>query len=125
MNRFQSQSFKFLGILFAISVVTYSLLIVHLHDTFSVEDLIVKFLDLITITVPHGIVISMTAGIYYALDKMQKQDIFCIESSKVIDGGDVDLVCFDKTGTLTESFMDFLELLPMKLGMFINTIQAN
>jgi magnesium-transporting ATPase (P-type) len=37
------------------------------------KDLILKFLDLITITVPPGLPVSMTFGIIYAIDKLKKK----------------------------------------------------
>lgn len=66
-----------------------------------------KFLDLITITVPPGLPVSMTFGIIFALDKMKKKSIYCSSPNKVIHGGLTNWLCFDKTGTLTEDFMDF------------------
>ena len=76
-------------------------------------DLVVKFLDLVTVTVPPGLPISMTFGIVYAMEKMKKKKIFCISPNKTILGGMTNLICFDKTGTLTEDFMDFNLLIPV------------
>lgn len=64
--------------------------------------MIQKFLDLVTVTVPPGLVVSMTFGIIHAVDKLKKKDIYCVSPNKVIMGGLVDLICFDKTGTLTQ-----------------------
>jgi len=50
-----------------LSVASYSILIIKLHAVVEVHDLIVKFLDLITITVPPGLPVSMTFGIIFAL----------------------------------------------------------
>ena len=83
------------------AICTNIILIFILKDDFSTEDLILKFLDMITITVPPGLPISMTFGIIYAVDKMKKKQIFCISPNKVIPGGLVNFICFDKTGTLT------------------------
>lgn len=63
--------------------------------------MIVKFLDLITITVPPGLPVSMTFGIIFALEKLKDKQIFCISPNKIISGGRVNHACFDKTGTLT------------------------
>lgn len=60
-----------------------------------------KFCDLITVTVPPGLPVSMTFGIIFALEKMKNKKIFCISPNKTIVGGMVDFMCFDKTGTLT------------------------
>ena len=64
--------------------------------------MIIKFLDMITITVPAALPVSMTIGIIYALEKLNAKNIFCISPNKVLMGGLVNLICFDKTGTLTE-----------------------
>ena len=85
-----------------------------MHSEIKTKDLVLKILDLITITVPPGLPISMTFGIIYAVDKMKKKEIFCISPNKVIPGGQVNHICFDKTGTLTEDFMDFYCLVPTK-----------
>ena len=93
-----------------------------MHGEIKVRDIILKILDLITVTVPPGLPISMTFGIIYAVDKMKKKQIFCISPNKVIPGGLVDLICFDKTGTLTEDFMDFYCFVPTKYKYFQESI---
>lgn len=64
-------------------------------------DLFVKFLDLVTVTVPPGLPVSMTFGIIFALEKLKKKSIFCTSPNKVVLGGMTNFMCFDKTGTLT------------------------
>ncbi len=88
--------------------------------------MVVKFLDLITITVPPGLPVSMTFGIIFALEKLKDKQIFCISPNKIISGGRVNHACFDKTGTLTEDFMDFYGLVPChqrKIFPFIESIE--
>ncbi len=68
-------------------------------------------LDLITITVPPTLPISMTIGIIYAIKKLKVKDIYTISPNQIIDGGVLDTMCFDKTGTLTTDTMDFKSLL--------------
>ncbi len=75
-------------------------------------DLFIKFLDLVTVTVPPGLPVSMTFGIVFALEKLKKKSIFCTSPNKIILGGMINFMCFDKTGTLTEDFMDFYSLIP-------------
>jgi cation-transporting ATPase 13A3/4/5 len=72
---------------------------VHSYSDFI--ELFQKFIDLITITVPPALPVSMTFGIIYAIEKLEKKKIFCISQNKVIDGGMIEFCCFDKTGTLT------------------------
>ena len=80
--------------------------------------MIIKFLDLITITVPPGLPVSMTFGIIFALEKLKDKGIFCISPNKIISGGRVKHACFDKTGTLKEDFMDFYGLVPAQSKKF-------
>jgi len=72
--------------------------------------------------VPPGIPVSMTFGIIYAVERLQKKGIFCVAQNKVIDGGMIEFSCFDKTGTLTEDFMDFYALVPSNGGKFETAI---
>lgn len=81
-------------------------------------------MDLITITVPPGLPVSMTFGIIFALEKMKKKKIFCSSPNKVIHGGMTNWLCFDKTGTLTEDFMDF-HCLVLHDGNSFNTVIEN
>lgn len=66
-NIFEKQSVKFLAFLFCLTVVSYIFLIVRLYELANPLDLFVKFLDLVTVTVPPGLPVSMTFGIVFAL----------------------------------------------------------
>ena len=111
-NVFEKQSVKFLFFLFGLSVSSYIVLAIKLSQYAHPIDIVVKFLDLITVTVPPGLPVSMTFGIIFALEKMKAKSIFCTSPNKTVVGGMTNYVCFDKTGTLTEDFMDFYALLP-------------
>jgi cation-transporting ATPase 13A2 len=106
-NIFERQSAKFLIFLFLLSCASYGILLSKLVHYADAQTLVVKFLDLITITVPPGLPVSMTFGIIFALEKLKNKKIFCSSPNKVIHGGLTNWLCFDKTGTLTEDFMDF------------------
>lgn len=117
-NVFERQSTYFLLFLFCLSIASYGILISKLKDEAEPLTLFVKFLDLITITVPPGLPVSMTFGIIFALEKMKDKKIFCSSPNKVVYGGLINCLCFDKTGTLTEDFMDFNCLLLYDNGKF-------
>ncbi|XP_037693947.1 probable cation-transporting ATPase 13A3 isoform X1 [Choloepus didactylus] len=68
--------------------------------------IIIKSLDIITITVPPALPAAMTAGIVYAQRRLKKIGIFCISPQRINICGQLNLVCFDKTGTLTEDGLD-------------------
>ncbi len=76
-------------------------------DIYQPKDIFIQFLFLIGTTVPSALPVSMAVGVIYAVERLKKKYIFCIDNSKIINGGVVNLSCFDKTGTLTEDFMDF------------------
>lgn len=67
----------------------------------------VKFLDLIVITVPPCITITMTSSTILAIKKLENKKISCRIPTKINEGGLVNLACFDKTGILTKDFMNF------------------
>ncbi|XP_051047236.1 polyamine-transporting ATPase 13A3 isoform X2 [Phodopus roborovskii] len=71
-----------------------------------VQEIIIKSLDIITITVPPALPAAMTAGIVYAQRRLKKVGIFCISPQRINICGQLNLVCFDKTGTLTEDGLD-------------------
>ena len=117
-NQFQRQSYKFLVILFLIAVVSYGALLTVNYEYENLYDIIVKLIDLILIAVPPALPVSMTFGIIYAVERLQKKGIFCVRQDKVVVGGGIDLGCFDKTGTLTEDHMEFNCLLPSYFARF-------
>lgn len=97
-------------------------MIKKLSEVVTSLDIFIKFLDLIVITVPPALPVSMAFGVIYAIEKLKSKSIFCIEENKVITGGVVSFSCFDKTGTLTEDFMDFECLIPASKGQFHPTL---
>jgi len=58
-------------------------------------------INIILVTVPPALPVSMKIGVIYALERLKKKQIYCIAPNRVISGGSIDLCCFDKTGTLT------------------------
>ena len=66
-NVFEKESIRFLGILFLLTVISYTFLFLKLYSTVDTLDLILRFIDLITITVPPGLPVSMTYGIVFSL----------------------------------------------------------
>ncbi|KAL7991168.1 hypothetical protein Chor_012823 [Crotalus horridus] len=83
----------------------YTVVISILHQV-SAHTIIIKSLDIITITVPPALPAAMTAGIVYAQRRLKKVGIFCISPQRINICGQLNLVCFDKTGTLTEDGLD-------------------
>ncbi|XP_032872570.1 LOW QUALITY PROTEIN: probable cation-transporting ATPase 13A3, partial [Amblyraja radiata] len=85
-----------------------------------VGTIIVKTLDIITITVPPALPAAMTAGIIYAQQRLRKQRIYSINPQRINMCGQLNLVCFDKTGTLTEDGLDVSGFLRVHEGRFLS-----
>ena len=68
----------------------------------------IRAFDLLTIVIPPALPAAMSIGISFALNRLKKQQIFCISPTRINIAGKIDLVVFDKTGTLTEEGLDVL-----------------
>lgn len=62
-------------------------MIQRLSEVVDSVTLFLKVLDLIVITVPPALPVSMAFGVIYAVEKLQKKSIFCIDQSRIITGG--------------------------------------
>lgn len=62
----------------------------------SPHDIVLEALDLITIVVPPALPAAMTVGRFYAQNRLQKKQIFCISPRSINVSGSIDCVCFDK-----------------------------
>lgn len=65
-------------------------------------DIVLRSLDVFTITIPPALPAAMTVGTIFALARLKKAQIFCISPNRVNVAGKVETFVFDKTGTLTE-----------------------
>ncbi|XP_065334220.1 polyamine-transporting ATPase 13A3-like [Cloeon dipterum] len=81
-------------------------------------DIVIKALDIVTITVPPALPAAMTVARLNAQTRLQEDKIFCINSQEINVAGSINCVCFDKTGTLTEDGLDMWGVLPVENGQF-------
>uniref|UniRef100_A0A1I7TDH9 Cation-transporting ATPase n=1 Tax=Caenorhabditis tropicalis TaxID=1561998 RepID=A0A1I7TDH9_9PELO len=113
--RFTKDLFKFILFLACISglgfVYTIAVMIMRAN---TLRRIIVRSLDIITITVPPALPAAMSVGIINAHIRLKKKQIFCISPSTINTCGAINVVCFDKTGTLTEDGLDFHKVRPVK-----------
>nr|CAI5860822.1 unnamed protein product [Callosobruchus analis] len=118
--KFERDSYKFIGILSAIGImgVIYTIVSKSFRNI-NALDIIMKSLDVVTIAVPPALPAAMTVGKLYALNRLKKSKIFCINSRVINVTGSVDCVCFDKTGTLTENELDMWGVVPVENGEFL------
>ncbi|KAL1265956.1 hypothetical protein QQF64_003983, partial [Cirrhinus molitorella] len=112
-------AYMFLLCLVAVaSVVFLYSLVMKIINQEPVKEIIVKSLDIITITVPPALPAAMTAGIVYAQRRLKKVGIFSISPQRINICGQLNLVCFDKTGTLTEDGLDMWGIQRAEDGRF-------
>uniref|UniRef100_A0A8R1DKZ4 DDE Tnp4 domain-containing protein n=5 Tax=Caenorhabditis japonica TaxID=281687 RepID=A0A8R1DKZ4_CAEJA len=116
--RFTKDLFKFILFLACISgcgfIYTICVMIARGN---TLRRIIVRSLDIITITVPPALPAAMSVGIINAQLRLKKKEIFCISPSTINTCGAINVVCFDKTGTLTEDGLDFHVVRPVQQGL--------
>ena len=116
-EKFKTDSTKYIIFMGCLCLVGFAISLKFLIDNagLSTKDIIMKFLDLITTTVPPSLPACISVGITYSLSRLKDADIFCIARERVNVLGKVNIICFDKTGTLTEDHLDISGYVPVKL----------
>ncbi|XP_057289537.1 polyamine-transporting ATPase 13A3-like [Hydractinia symbiolongicarpus] len=77
-------------------------LVAFIKDRVPLYRIVVSSLDVFTIIVPPSLPAFMSVGLMYALHRLRKKKIFCIDPARVNVCGKLKMFVFDKTGTLTE-----------------------
>lgn len=100
----------FMGILAAIgfTISVFKLIILGV----SLYYIVTRALDLITVVLPPALPATMSVGTVFALNRLQKYDIFCICPPKINVASKISTICFDKTGTLTEDGLEIYAIIP-------------
>ncbi|KAK9746650.1 P5-type ATPase cation transporter [Popillia japonica] len=112
---FEKDSYRFVALLAFIALFGFIYTVVtKILRGVSPHDIVLEALDLITIVVPPALPAAMTVGRFYAQNRLQKKQIFCISPRSINVSGSIDCVCFDKTGTLTEDGLDLLCVVPVE-----------
>ncbi|TRY61546.1 hypothetical protein TCAL_03194 [Tigriopus californicus] len=105
--KFYQDSIRFICVLFFIAAMGMCYCIyVYVHRGSTLQMIVLRCLDIITIVVPPALPAAMTVGTYYAQNRLKASKIFCISPQKINVCGKLKLICFDKTGTLTEDGLD-------------------
>ena len=105
--KFKQDSIKYICIMAFLSVFGFSISIPFLKKAgMPKKEIIIKSLDLITTTVPPALPACLGIGISYAINRLKKYGIICINRDRVNVAGKVNICVFDKTGTLTEDHLD-------------------
>jgi cation-transporting ATPase 13A3/4/5 len=107
---FHADSMKFIGVLAIIALGGFFVTLPTSLKELSRKEMIYKALDLITITVPPALPAAMSIGVVFAMSRLRKDQIFCIDPKRINVAGRVKTMVFDKTGTLTEDSLQFSKL---------------
>ena len=114
--KFKNDSVKYIFLMAVVSFCGFGISVPFLVEAgLSVVEIIKKSLDLITTTVPPSLPACLGIGISYAIGRLKRYGIICINRDRVNVSGKVNMICFDKTGTLTEDHLDIYGYRPVKL----------
>ncbi|EGZ11612.1 hypothetical protein PHYSODRAFT_376404, partial [Phytophthora sojae] len=106
---FERDSYRYLVVLWSIAIAAFIKRVVDGAGTNTpFFDTMLHSLDLITIAVPPALPLVLSSGIGFAMQRLQKRGVFCIDSRRVNSCGQVTCYCFDKTGTLTQEHLSFV-----------------
>ena len=104
--KFDREAYLFLLILACFTLAGSLISIPVIMHKVHTSVIVIRILDLVTITVPPSLPAALTVGISFALARLKKKNIFCISPPRAVVAGRIDTVCFDKTGTITFDEMD-------------------
>lgn len=114
--KFQKDSIRYILFMGFLSVIGFLIsLPFMIENNIDTVEIIFRAMDLVTTTVPPSLPACLGIGISYALSRLKKWGIICINRERVNVSGKVNMICFDKTGTLTEDHLDVHGFRPVKL----------
>ena len=107
-DKFTKDSVKYIIFMGILCIVGFAISLKFLitEGQLTDKEIVEKFLDLFTTTVPPSLPACISVGITYSLSRLQKRGIFCIQRDNINKAGNVNILIFDKTGTLTEDHLD-------------------
>ncbi|EDV19819.1 uncharacterized protein TRIADDRAFT_61736 [Trichoplax adhaerens] len=111
---------RFLGLTVVIALlgIIYSAAVLCANRA-TTKNIVLRTIDIITIAIPPQLPIALSIGVSFALNRLRKAGIFCINPSRINISGKINRICFDKTGTLTENDMEFSGIISVINRRFI------
>ncbi|XP_058794297.1 polyamine-transporting ATPase 13A3-like [Phymastichus coffea] len=107
--KFDQDSYKLIAILIAVAFVGFFYTLATMIERGNtVTNIAIKTLTVFTIVIPPALPSVMAVGKMYAIFRLKKRKIYCINTRAINISGSIDCVCFDKTGTLTEDGLDMM-----------------
>ncbi|XP_022160995.1 probable cation-transporting ATPase 13A3 isoform X2 [Myzus persicae] len=117
---FERDSYKFIQVLAGIAAVGFVYTVfIKVSRGHSLDSILKKAFDLITVVVPPALPAAMTVGQMYAQMRLKNHHIYCISPRSINVAGSINCVCFDKTGTLTEDGLDMWGIVPVTTSKFL------
>ena len=107
---FYIDAYKFIAAYFLLSII--GLIIQITMTSWAAKEIVIGFLDLITVIVPPALPSAMSVGITFSISRLKGQQITCIAPAKMNVAGTINIMCFDKTGTLTDTSLNLVKLVP-------------
>jgi magnesium-transporting ATPase (P-type) len=113
--KFEAESEKFilLGVIIALFASAIVLPIMVAKGDESIKFMVVVTLDMFSYTVPPALPAALTAGTYFAIQRLKRSKVFCISPMRVNLGAQVKTFVFDKTGTLTDDTISIVGFKPV------------
>ncbi|KAJ0411225.1 hypothetical protein ATCC90586_003864 [Pythium insidiosum] len=103
---FERDSYRYLAVLATIALTAFAKRLYDFgSEGYGFGYTFVNSLDLVTIAVPPALPLVLSSGIGFALERLERAGIFCIDSKRINSCGQLTCFCFDKTGTLTEEHL--------------------
>ena len=123
--KFKKDSVRYILFMASLSVIGFFISVPFmLKNGIEISLIAKRSLDLVTTTVPPSLPACIGIGISYALSRLRKWGIICINRERVNIAGRVNMICFDKTGTLTEDTLDVFGFRPSKLDKKVFSFDA-
>lgn len=97
---FERDSYKFVQVLACIAAIGF-IYTVYIKVTrgHTIDTILKKAFDLITVVVPPALPAAMTIGQMYGQSRLKKHHIYCISPRSINVAGSINCVCFDKVCT--------------------------
>jgi len=109
---FHTDSYKYLAVMLSMSIIGVVIQLISVNESTTFQ-VVLKCIDLVTITVPPALPACMSVGINFAVMRLKKDQIYCISPQRINLAGKITVFCFDKTGTLTEDSLSVDGYLPV------------
>ena len=117
-DTFTRDSVKYIIFMGIVAIIGFgiSLKFLIVEAELKTNEIIEKFFDLFTTTVPPSLPACLSIVITYSLRRLDDKGIFYIQRERIKKAGSENILVFDKTGTLTEDHLDINGFITVKMN---------